>query len=111
AGRSMLGLPYTARRAALEALVSPGGVIDVPPAYEGDFDEAFATSARLGLEGVVATRTDSAYAAGRRSSAWVKVKHAHAQEVVVVGWRPGKRKIASLLLAVPAQDGALRYAG
>src|SRR5690554_4826191 len=114
AGRSLVGEPYSARRAALEGLVSPGGAVDVPPAFDGDFDEAFATSERLGLEGVVAKRTDSPYSPGRRSAHWVKVKHSHAQEVVVIGWRPGKGgragSIGSLLLAVP--DGEeLRYAG
>src|SRR5690606_37465472 len=84
---------------------------DVPPAFDGDFDEGFATSLRLGLEGVVAKRADSPYVPGRRSSAWINVKHSLTQEVVVVGWRPGKRAIASLLLAVPDEDGTLRYAG
>ena len=110
-GRSWLGEPLSRRREALETLVETGGTVDVPPAFEGDFDEAFATSLRLGLEGVVAKRADSPYLPGRRSSGWVKVKHSLTQEVVVVGWRPGKRRIASLLLAVPDADGALRYAG
>ena len=110
-GRSWLAEPYSARREALTGLVEAGGAIDVPPAFEGDFDEAFDTSERLRLEGVVAKRIDSVYAPGRRSSAWVKVKHSLMQEVVVVGWRPGKRTIASLLLAVPDDDGGLRYVG
>lgn len=110
-GRSWLDEPCARRREGLVDIVEPGGVVDVPPAFDGDFDEAFATSRRLGLEGVVAKRADSRYLPGRRSSTWVKVKHSRTQEVVVVGWRPGKRKIASLLLAVPDDDGALRYAG
>lgn len=110
-GRSWLDEPCARRREGLVETVEPGGVVDVPPAFDGDFDEAFATSLRLGLEGVVAKRADSRYLPGRRSSTWVKVKHSRTQEVVVVGWRPGKRKIASLLLAVPDDDGALRYAG
>ncbi len=110
-GRSWLGEPCSRRREALEALVETSEVIDVPPAFDGDFDEGFATSLRLGLEGVVAKRADSPYVPGRRSSAWIKVKHSLTQEVVVVGWRPGKRAIASLLLAVPDEDGTLRYAG
>ena len=113
-GRALLGEPYAARRAVLEGLVTGGDVIDVPPVFAGDFDEAFATSRRLGLEGVVAKRTDSPYRPGRRTSAWVKVKHSLHEEVVVIGWRPGKggraRSIGSLLVAVPEGSG-LRYAG
>ncbi len=113
-GRSLLDEPYTARREVLEGLVTGGDVIDVPPVFEGDVDEAFATSRRLGLEGVVAKRTDSPYRPGRRTSAWVKLKHSQHQDVVVVGWRPGRggrtRSIGSLLVAVPEGAG-LRYAG
>lgn len=113
-GRSLLDEPYAARREVLEGLVTGGDVIDVPPVFDGAFDEAFATSRRLGLEGVVAKRTDSPYRPGRRTAAWVKVKHSLHEEVVVIGWRPGKggraRSVGSLLVAVPEGTG-LRYAG
>jgi len=66
------------------------------------------------LEGVVAKRIDSTYQPGRRSRDWVKVKIMRTQEVVVVGWAPGKGRrggtIGALLLALPGPDG-LRYAG
>jgi bifunctional non-homologous end joining protein LigD len=119
--RVLVDEPYRERRAALlEAVRSPGrGRIQVPPAFEGDLDEALATSRELGLEGVVAKRVDAPYESGRRSSAWVKIKHHRAQEVVVGGWRPGSggrsSGIGSLLVGVPGPDGlerdGLRYAG
>ncbi|MBM7025602.1 ATP-dependent DNA ligase [Clavibacter zhangzhiyongii] len=114
--RVLVDEPYRERRAALlEAVTAPGrGRIQVPPAFDGDLDEALATSRELGLEGVVAKRVDAPYESGRRSSAWVKVKHHRAQEVVVGGWRPGSGSrssgVGSLLVGVPGPDG-LAYAG
>jgi bifunctional non-homologous end joining protein LigD len=80
--------------------------------------EAMAESRRLGLEGVVAKRRRAGYAAGRRSRDWLKIKHAAAQETVVVGWRPLRSgtptqdvgSVGGLLLAVPDGDH-LRYVG
>jgi len=114
-GESLVDLPYSERRERLEALVTENDVVKVPPAFEGDFDGAWETSATLGLEGVMAKRVDSTYGPGRRSRAWIKVKHARTQEVVVGGWRPGNGNraglVGSLLVGVPDGDGELRYVG
>ncbi|GAA4669637.1 ATP-dependent DNA ligase [Frondihabitans cladoniiphilus] len=110
----LLDEPYTARREALEALVDVTTEIDVPPAFEGDLDEAMAFSKKLRLEGVVAKRRDSTYSPGRRSKAWIKLKHHATQEVVIAGWRPGAGRradgVGSLLMGIPDDDG-LRYVG
>ena len=113
---SLSSRDYDERRVALQEIVVPDGssLVQVPPAYEGDLDEALAASAELHLEGVVAKKRDSTYRSGKRSSAWIKLKLHKTQEVVVVGWRPGAGRrantIGSLLVAVP-RDGELRYAG
>lgn len=113
-GRSLVGLPYAERRAALRAAVRDAGPVRVPPEVGGDLDEALATSSRLGLEGVMAKRASSVYRLGKRSRDWLKLKHTAAQEVVVAGWRPGTGMRAStfgsLLLGVPEGD-RLRYVG
>ncbi|PVE16944.1 ATP-dependent DNA ligase [Arthrobacter sp. Bz4] len=115
-GNSLLQLQYAQRREILEQAVnSPAdGHIQVPPALDATIEEAVAASRELGLEGVVAKRTSGTYTAGRRSRGWVKIKDQLTQEVVVVGWRPGKgsraHKVGSLLVAVP--DGVdLKYVG
>jgi bifunctional non-homologous end joining protein LigD len=112
-GRSLLDEAYDVRRAALEAL-DTRGPWDVPPAFAGDGTAALAASRDAGLEGVVAKRRGSRYVPGSRSSAWLKVKHVHMQEVVIGGWRPGQRgregRIGSLLLGVQGPDG-LEYVG
>ena len=115
-GRSLLRRTYDERRAELEEVVDTDGcpLVDIPPAFEGDLDAAIAASRQWQLEGVVAKRRDAPYTPGRRSRAWLKIKHATTQEAVVVGWRPGQGhragKVGSLLLALP-EDGELRYIG
>jgi bifunctional non-homologous end joining protein LigD len=127
-GTDVTDAPYSARRHAVEELDLenrggtsrgnnrrvPRGMVRVPPAFDGALTEAVEASRELGLEGVVAKRTDSPYRIGKRSAAWVKLKHVNAQEAVIVGWRPGSGNrsgtIGSLLLAVPDGDD-WRYAG
>ena len=121
-GAAQVALPYSARRAALESLVSATGTVQVPPAFDGAADDALATSATLGLEGLIAKENTSDYLSGRRTDRWVKIKHVKAQEVVIGGWRPGNghrgSTLGSLLVGIPAaaapgEAGAppLHYAG
>lgn len=114
AGASVTDEPYDQRRRRLERLVRGAGPIQVPPAFEGDFAAAMRSSRELGLEGIVAKKRDSTYSRGRRSRAWIKVKHHLAHEVVIGGWRPGHGRrsngIGSLLLGIP-EPGGLRYVG
>jgi bifunctional non-homologous end joining protein LigD len=117
-GERMLGRTYDERRASLEEVVTETERIRVPPAFDGDFDAAMASSRKLGLEGVMAKKRDGQYRAGQRSAGWVKIKHHRTQEVVLVGWKPGNGRragtIGSLLLALPDGDrpaAGLRYVG
>jgi bifunctional non-homologous end joining protein LigD len=115
-GQSLLRRGYDERRVLLEQTVTPDArsAVQVPAAFAGDFEAAYAASARLGLEGVMAKKHDSTYTAGKRSRSWIKVKHHLTQEVVIGGWRPGAGRradgVGSLLLGVP-EKGGLRYVG
>lgn len=115
-GVSLLDAPQSERRRILESTISSKGPIQVPPAFDGNLSAALASSRELGLEGVVAKQRDAPYSPGRRSSAWIKLKHHRSQEVVIGGWRPGtgrrSERIGSLLVAVPdIEGGELIYAG
>ncbi|WP_207456383.1 ATP-dependent DNA ligase [Desertivibrio insolitus] len=113
-GEDLTQRPYDERRRLLEQLVDDGEHVHVPPAFDGELDEALEVSRTLGLEGVVAKRRSSTYSPGRRSTAWVKLKHSRTQDVVIGGWREGRGNrsstIGSLLLGIPGPDG-LRYVG
>jgi len=113
-GRSLMALPYATRRERLEALGLGGPAWRVPAAHPGRGQGLLDATAAQGLEGVVAKRLDSRYEPGRRTGAWVKIKHTRRQELVICGWLPGEGRrtdrIGALLMGVWHED-ALRYAG
>jgi bifunctional non-homologous end joining protein LigD len=114
-GESLLERPYSQRRAALDELGLSGDTWHTPPWFAGGGAAVFDASKEQQLEGVVMKRLDSPYTPGTRSKSWLKLKHFRAQEVVIVGWKPGEGSrqgvIGSLLLGVPDETGELSYAG
>jgi bifunctional non-homologous end joining protein LigD len=101
-GRSLMELPYADRRLRLEELGLGGVAWRVPTAHSGDGERLLEATREQGLEGVVAKRLDCRYEPGRRSGAWLKVKHTLRQELVVGGWLPGEgrraKRIGALLV-------------
>jgi bifunctional non-homologous end joining protein LigD len=120
-GHSLLEAPYEVRRAALTGLgldQAGGGRVMVPPELlEEQARDVLAAAEERGLEGIVAKRLGSTYRPAARSRDWVKTRIYRAQEVVLIGWKPGQGRrenmIGSLLFAVPdpEAEGALRFAG
>jgi len=114
-GRPTVGLPYDERRELLASLALDGPHWNTPPAFTGVAgSDVMAAAVERGLEGVVAKRRSSNYVPGRRTGAWIKVKHFLTQEVVVGGWTPGQGRraggLGALLLGLPGDDG-LGYVG
>ncbi|MGX5696757.1 ATP-dependent DNA ligase [Agromyces soli] len=92
-GRDLIDEPLRLRRAELARIAGryaiPGEVTADPEIAERVSREALAA----GHEGVVVKAIDSAYAAGRRGSSWVKVKPVYTYDLVVLGaeWGYGRR--------------------
>ncbi|WP_263422177.1 ATP-dependent DNA ligase [Arthrobacter sp. NicSoilB4] len=113
-GRDLRRRPLSDRRARLEAFFTASGCpVELSGVIDGDIRHILESAEELGLEGVMAKRTDGRYV-GQRSRSWLKLKFERTQEVVVGGWRPGKgergQSVGSLLLGIP--DGSrLRYVG
>ncbi|MEC5181698.1 ATP-dependent DNA ligase [Arthrobacter sp. CG_A4] len=113
-GRDLRRLPLSERRAGLERFFHPSGCpAELSDVIDGDIRSILESAEELGLEGVMAKRTDGRYV-GARSRSWLKLKFERTQEVVIGGWRPGKgereQSVGSLLLGIP--DGPkLRYVG
>ncbi|MGM1059947.1 ATP-dependent DNA ligase [Saccharothrix sp. Mg75] len=112
----LLEEPTTARRARLEALVTPGDGLFLTPATT-DVSlalEWFGLFEGAGLDGVIGKPADAAYEPGRR--VMVKVKHQRTAECVVAGlrWHKGTEPgtaVGSLLLGLHDAAGVLHHVG
>ena len=113
AGRSYLDVPLEERKEILRHVLR-----EHPRARYGghvarDGIAFYAAAAAQGLEGAMAKHRRSRYEAGRRSTAWLKLKVRPTQELVVGGFVPGQgghRDLGALIIGV-MDEGRLRYAG
>ncbi|MEW1808579.1 ATP-dependent DNA ligase [Pseudarthrobacter sp. NPDC080039] len=114
-GKDLRRLPLSKRRQRLEDFFRRSECpVDLSPVLEEPLDLLLESAQELGLEGIMAKRTDSRYVSGQRTRTWIKLKTEQTQEVVVGGWRPGKGgrqdTVGSLLVGIP--DGnKLQYVG
>lgn len=94
---------------------STRGIVGYAPRSFTDGPGTVAAARAFALEGVVAKRAGSVYRPAERSRDWVKHAFVHTIEVVIIGHRPGRGRragtIGSLLVAIPAADGTLHFAG
>jgi DNA ligase-1 len=86
-GEDLLDRPASERADALEVVPQR-----VPRGADGE--AMLAEALAMGHEGVVVKALDSPYEAGRRGSAWVKVKPVHTLDLVVLAaeWGHGRRQ-------------------
>src|SRR4051795_4584681 len=94
-GRDLVDAPGSERLETLARLVPADHL--VPRVVTSDLAEAEAFTSKvleLGHEGVVVKSLAAPYDAGRRGSAWVKVKPVHTLDLVVlaVEWGSGRRR-------------------
>ena len=85
----------------------------IPVAGNGPGDLLRQATQAQGLEGIVSTRLDSPYRAGRRSRDWLKFPHRPTGSYLVGGWRPetgSASRLGAVLVGVPTPMG-LRYRG
>jgi bifunctional non-homologous end joining protein LigD len=107
-GASLLEVAYEERRERLEALGLKGPAWQVPAAHHGEGSRLLAATREQNLEGLLAKRLSSTYEPGRRSGAWLKIKHRQSQEFVIGGWLPGegrRRDRIGALLVGEFEDG------
>jgi bifunctional non-homologous end joining protein LigD len=108
-GEDIRALPLTERKALLlQSLddAGSGGPIRFSEHLIDDGAAMARHACRLGLEGVVAKRADSAYRSGR-SDLWRKVKCTRSREFVIAGYMPSataSRSVGSLILGTHEDD-------
>ncbi|MGI8888639.1 MAG: ATP-dependent DNA ligase [Nocardioidaceae bacterium] len=97
-GHALIDLPLRLRLAELDRRVPPDHrltrLITTEPAAAEQF---FSQSVAAGHEGVMVKALDSLYAAGRRGSAWIKVKPRHTLDLVVLAVEEGSGRPRGLL--------------
>jgi DNA ligase D-like protein (predicted ligase) len=96
-GRDLTRMPLDERRASLRDVVKGSDLLLSEP-LPGTAAQIADAVRGLGLEGVVAKRRRSTYTAGRRSDAWVKVRFAQRQELVIGGFKPSAAAFDSLVV-------------
>ncbi len=114
AGESLTDMSLEERRQKLQQILEN----TTPPLFysaslQGEAGILLREAARLGLEGLIAKRSGSAYEAGGRSGAWVKLKCLAQQEFVIGGWtdpQGSRQHLGALVLGYHAK-GALKFAG
>jgi bifunctional non-homologous end joining protein LigD len=111
-GRDLRDEPLLHRKRALRKALKYTGPIRFTPHRNGDGEEFFEHACRQGWEGLIAKLADSPYRA-TRSKDWLKLKCAHAQELVIGGWTDpkGSRQRFGALLVGYWDGDRLRYAG
>jgi bifunctional non-homologous end joining protein LigD len=102
-GQLLADVPLEERKKLLKISLREHAVVQYAKHFDGDGVEFYEAARKQGLEGIVAKLRRSRYEPGRRSKSWLKIKIRRDQELVVVGYEPGKGSAAEL--------GALRVEG
>ncbi len=111
-GYDVRSLPLLTRKGLLRILLPPAGAIRFLDHFEADGELLYQQVQKLGLEGIVGKRADSAYRAGR-SPQWLKIRTRLSDDFVVVGFTASKglRTGFGALLLAQYVEGSLVYSG
>ena len=106
-GQSVLHVPIEGRRDLLGSMLpEPDDPLRLSPLLQASSGQVLEAVRKLGLEGAVGKRIDSAYEPGQRSGAWIKLRANMEQEFVIGGYIPGARGFDALLVGVYEANGS-----
>ncbi|MEP7264752.1 MAG: DNA ligase D [Bacteroidota bacterium] len=112
-GKDLKHIPLMERRNILKQLIPENNIIRLSENFEVSGIEFFETVKKMGLEGIIAKKSDSTYSPGNRSKEWLKIKANKRQEMVIGGYTKNddsSKLFSSLLLGV-FEKGKLIYTG
>ena len=113
-GKNLMDLPLVNRQAILKDILPlENDQIRISKVFRSSGIDFYQAATKMGLEGIIAKKSDSTYAAGARSNEWLKVKVHKRQEVVIAGFTKNQdtsKSFSSLLLGV-YNEGELEYVG
>ncbi|AWH86595.1 DNA ligase D [Flavobacterium album] len=113
-GKDITGLPLSERQAILkDILPADDDRIRLSEVFTSGGLDFFAAAQKMGLEGIMAKKSDSLYTPDSRSKEWLKIKVNQRQEVVIGGFtnNEGSSKLFSSLLLGVYKNGKLDYVG
>lgn len=112
-GFDLKHLPFHERKTILTALMPEDPHIRLSNDFDTDAAAFLEQARKLGLEGIMAKKADSAYIPGNRSKDWLKIKANKRQEVVIGGYtlNDGSHKPFSSLLVGVYNNGRFIYTG
>lgn len=113
-GKSLMDLPLVRRQAILkEVLPTDNDSIRQSQVFDTGGIAFFDAAGRMGLEGIIAKKADSAYTSDLRSKEWLKIKVSRRQEAVIAGFtkNEGTAKSFSALVLGVYNKGKLQYVG
>jgi bifunctional non-homologous end joining protein LigD len=111
-GYDVRSLPLVRRKRLLRDALPKLGPLRFLDHIERDGEAMLASVTQLGLEGIIAKKTDTPYKGGR-SSQWLKIKSERSGDFVIVGFTQpkGSRSGLGALQLADYVRGALVYAG
>ena len=113
-GKELTDLPLSERQAILAAVLpQDDDRVRLSKVFKANGKDFFNAAAKMGLEGVIAKKSDSLYSKNNRSKEWLKIKVSKRQEVVIAGFTKNEdtpKQFSSLLLGV-YESGKLQYVG
>lgn len=112
-GKSLLDVPLRERRNILRSTLPQNETILLSENFDVAGTKFFATAAKMGLEGIMAKKSDSLYTPGLRTKEWLKIKVNQRQEVVIGGFtrNDDSSKLFSALLVGVYKGKELNYIG
>ena len=112
-GYDFKNLPLVKRKQILNEQIPFEGIIRLSESFETSATEFLEATAKMGMEGIMAKKEDSAYIEGDRTREWLKIKSNKRHEVVIGGFtqNEGSAKTFSALLVGAFDNGRLDYMG
>ncbi|MBD3581286.1 DNA ligase D [Flavobacterium selenitireducens] len=113
-GKNTMELPLSERQAILAAILPTGDDrVRISKVFDTNGHDFFEAAKKMGLEGIMAKKSDSKYLPDNRSKAWLKIKANQRQEVVIGGFtiNEGSNKMFSSLLLGVYEGKKLQYVG
>ncbi|WP_231491675.1 DNA ligase D [Pedobacter sp. Leaf170] len=112
--KNLMDLTLAERQAILaEILPTDDDRIRLSKVFKANGIDFFDAAKRMGLEGIIAKKSNSTYVLNKRSKEWLKIKVSKRQEVIIAGYTRNddtSKAFSSLLLGV-YEGKNLKYVG